>query len=679
MRRYFSIATLTLWLAFAGCSRKPEQASNEGAPLRARQPEVNVLLITIDTLRADYLGCYGRRSIATPNIDALAARGVRFEQAIAQVPLTAPSHASILTGTYPQVHKVRDMGGFILDDKVPTMATILGQAGFETAAFVGSAVLGHYYRLNRGFTTYGDEMNSGGDTKKIPGVVAEVRGEVVTQRALTWLDKSAARSFFLWVHYYDPHFPYDPPEPFRGRYPKDPYGGEVAYTDGQVGKLLEGLKARNLQERTLVVLLADHGESLGEHGEYTHGVFLYDSTVHVPLIIAGPRVPAGRAVPQQVRSIDVLPTVTDYFGLPAGERVQGSSLLPALLEGKPPRSNFCYMETLYPKTQMAWSELRGIRTDEWKLVVAPKPELYRYADDRGETRNVVGKFPADADVLKKRLLEISKPLDGSTSIQPQFVSDERQRELNALGYVGAGRRAITIDMSGPDPKDRVAILGGLERASQAMNHDRWQEAVPVLEKISREDAGNPLIYAYLQMCYERLGQFDRMEQTCRRAIDNKVENDTTYAGLGGIYVRRGNLARAAEYMEKAARINPANLGNMDNLATAYLQLGRPEDASRVLQAILVQNPSHAGAHNVLGIIEIQRRRPEEARKHFEQAIASNPDLAEPYMNLGLLAQNAGQPQVAANYYREFLKRASPDKHGEYIPKVKEALKELERR
>jgi choline-sulfatase len=510
-------------------------------------------------------------------------------------------------------------------------------------------------------------------------VVAEVRGEIVTQRALAWLDKLGSRSFFLWVHYYDPHFPYDPPEPYRERYPKDPYGGEVAYADGQVGKLLDALKARNMQDRTLVILLADHGEGLGEHGEYTHGVFLYDSTVHVPLIIAGPRVPSGHTVPQQVRSIDLLPTVTDYLGLPAGESVQGSSFLPALIEGKPPRANFCYMETLYPKTQMAWSELRGIRTDEWKLIVAPTPELYRLSDDNGEIRNVAARFPSDAHSLKKRLLEISKPLDGSTTIQPQYVSDERQRELNALGYVGAGRRAITIDMSGPDPKDRVAILGGLERASRAMNHDRWQEAVPVLEKLSREDAGNPLIYAYLQMSYERLGQFDRMERTCLRALDNKIENDTIYAGLGGIYIRRGNLARAAEYMEKAARINPTNLENMGNLATAYLQLARAEDAARVLQAILVQNPDHAGAHNVFGLLEIQRGRPEEARKHFEQAIASNPDLAEPYMNLGLLAQNAGQAQVAANYYREFLKRASPDKHAEYIPKVKEALKELERK
>ncbi len=675
MSRPLGVCCLAACLVLSGCSRKPE--SGEKAPAGSARPNVNVVLITIDTLRADYLGCYGRKSIATPNIDALASKGVRFEQAVAQIPLTAPSHASILTGTYPQVHKVRDMGGFVLDGKVPTLATILGQAGFETAAFVGSAVLNHYYGLNRGFATYNDEMKADPGVKKLPGVVAEVRGEVVTQRVLDWLDKSASKRFFLWVHYYDPHFPYDPPEPYRTRYPEDPYGGEVAYTDEQVGRLLKALEDHNLREWTLAVLLADHGESLGDHGEYTHGVFLYDSTVHIPLIFVGPGVPAGRTVPQQVRSIDVLPTVTDYLGLSPGDKVQGASLLPSVTGGKPPAANYCYMETLYPKTQMGWSELRGMRTDEWKYVVAPKPELYRLSEDKGESRNVVQTFPADAERLKKKVWEISESPQSLTRIQPQLVDEERRRELNALGYVGGGTRPVRIDMSGPDPKDRVAVLGVLEHAADAMNHDRWKEAVPMLEKISVQDPANPLIYAYLQLSYERLGQLDRMERTCRRAIESKAASDSTYAGLGGIYVRRGDLVHAIEFMEKAAQLNPANLENMDNLATAYLQLGRPDDAQRVLQAILVQNPRHAGAHNVLGILEIQRSRFQEARRHFEQAIESDPDLPEPYMNLGLLAQKAGQLQIAANYYRQFLKRARPDKHGEYIPRVKEALRELE--
>jgi len=676
MHKRAILALVIQCLLLAGCSKKPE-STGEQEPKQTPRRDVNVLLITIDTLRADYLSCYGRKTISTPHIDGLAARGVRCAQAIAQVPLTAPSHASILTGAYPQVHGVRDMGGFVLDGKIPTLATILAEAGFETAAFVGASVLSHHYGLNRGFATYSDSMRDEKKvSKKLPGVVAEVRGEIVTQRALEWLEKSSSKRFFLWIHYYDPHFPYDPPEPYRSRYPADPYGGEVAYADEQVGRVLEALAGRRLQDRTLTVLLADHGESLGEHGEYTHGVFLYDSTVHIPLIFAGPSLPAGRVVRQQVRSIDVLPTIADYLGLPSGDKAQGVSLMPAIAEGKSPRSNYCYMETLYPKTQMGWSELRGMRTDEWKLIVSPKPELYRFSDDSGETRNVVEKNPADADRLQKKVWEIAGPPQGLRQLQLQPVDEEKRRELEALGYVSPGRRTIHVDMSGPDPKDRVAVLGVLERASNAMNHDRWKDAIPLLEKISREDAANPVIYKHLQLCYERLGQFDREERTCIRAIENKVESDDIFANLGEVYIRRGDLARAVEYMEKAASLNPANLQNMDNLATAYLQLGRQDDTRRVLNATLARDARHATAHNVLGILDIQQSRPEQARRHFEQAVESNPDLAEPYMNLGLLAQSGGDFKSAIAFYRSFLKRADTEKHRDYIPKVKAALADL---
>ncbi len=659
------------------CSKAPKTESERPARPSTARKNTNVLLITIDTLRADYLSCYGRKTISTPNIDALAARGVRCTQAIAQVPLTAPSHASIMTGTYPQIHKVRDMGGFVLDSNLPTAATILGSAGWSTAAFVGAAVLSHYYGMNRGFSVYSDTMKDELGLKKIPGVVAEVRGEVVTRRALEWLEKAdRSKPFFLWIHYYDPHFPYDPPEPHRSRYPKDPYSGEVAYADEQVGKLLQSLASHALDSNTLVVLLSDHGESLGEHGEYTHGVFLYDSTVHIPMIFAGPGIPAGREVTQQVRSIDVLPTVTDFLGLPPSEKVQGASLMPALIEGKPTRSNYCYMETLYPKTQMGWSELRAMRTDQWKFIAAPRPELYRLSEDRGETLNIAGKFLADADHLQKKVWEVAGPPKSLERLEPQLVNEERRRELDALGYVSSGRRAIYIDMSGPDPKDRVSVLGVLERASDSMNHDRWSEAVAPLERASREDPTNPLIYKSLKLCYQRLGRFDRMEQTCHRAIRNGVETDDILASLGEVQIRYGNLAKAVEFMEKAAKLNPANLQNMDNLATAYLQLGRQDESRQTLQAVLIQDPRHAMAHNVLGILEIQQGRALEARRHFEQAIEINQDLPEPYMNLGLLAQKAGDAQSAISNYRSFLQRADRVKHREYIPKVKAALAEL---
>jgi tetratricopeptide (TPR) repeat protein len=334
------------------------------------------------------------------------------------------------------------------------------------------------------------------------------------------------------------------------------------------------------------------------------------------------------------------------------------------------------METLYPKTSHGWSELRGMRTDEWKLVVAPKPELYRFADDRGEARNVIEKHPADADRLQKKVWEVAGPPQSLGKLESKPIDDERRRELDALGYVSSGSRTIYIDMSGPDPKDRVGVLAVLERATDAMNHDRWLEGARLLEGIRSQDPANPLIYKDLQACYESAGQFDKLEQTCLRAIENKVGGDETYAHLGEIYVRRGDLSRAADYMEKASSLNPANLGNMDNLATALLHLGRHADTERVLKAVLTQDERHAMAYNLYGILEIQRSQLEPARRRFEQAVKYGPELAEPYMNLGLIAQNAGETKAAISYYRGFLKRADKVKHRDVIPKVQAALADL---
>ena len=664
----------------AACSRPPTPPAQEakpagpGAPAAPREAP-NVLLVTLDTLRADRVGCYGGK-VPTPAIDRLAARGVRFETAIAQVPLTAPSHASILTGTYPQVHGVRDMGGFVLARDVPTLATVAAGAGYQTAAVVGAAVLNRHYGLDRGFALYSDDMKAPAGAKAL-SVVGEVRGEVVTQRAVEWLGKrDRAKPFLLWAHYYDPHFPYNAPEPYKSRYPKDSYGAEIAYTDEQVGKLVDALGAEGIADRTIVALLADHGESLGEHGEFTHGVFLYDSTVRIPLVVAGPRIPAGRVVRQQVRSIDVMPTIAELIGGEPGGKVQGASLVPAIVDGKGVRTNYCYLETLYPKTHLGWSELRAMRTDEWKLVVAPKPELYRIAADRAEASNVVARNPAEADQLQKKVWEVAGPPESLGELRPQPMNDERRRELAALGYVGAGSRPLRIDMSGPDPKDRVAVLELLERATDAMNHDRFAAAVPLLQQALRQDPTNPLVYKDLGHTFQRLGLFERAEAVYREAIRNKADGDETHAEIGEIHVRRGELNQAVESMERAARLNPANLENLINMATAYLHLGQTDQTERVLRALLAQNPRYAAAHNLYGILDLQRGRPLDARRHLEKAVEIEPELAEPYMNLGLLAQNAGETRTAIAYYRKFLRYAKPDRYREIIPKVRAALADL---
>jgi choline-sulfatase len=681
------VEMLILAVLLAGCSQGPDQPDTKKT--RAPQPRnSNVLLITLDTMRPDHLSCYSPQSVPTPRIDELAGRGVRFLQAVAQVPLTTPSHACILTGTYPPVHKLRDMGGFVLDKSVPTLASIAHEAGFETAAFVGSAVLSHTYGLNRGFGTYNDNMGAKGDEDLLPGVVAEIRADKVTEHAVEWLEQrydgsgrsNSGRNFFVWVHYYDPHFPYDPPMPFKEKYAKDPYSGEVAFTDAQVGRLLRWLGDHGLNEKTLIVLMADHGESLGEHGEYTHGVFLYESTMHIPLIVAGPGIPGGQAVDQQVRSIDIMPTFADFLGISPGSRVQGTSLMPLLISRKQVPAHYCYMETLYPKTGMGWSELRGMRTDQWKLIVAPKPELYKMGEDRSEKQNVKDRYPADADHLQKKIWEVAGAPGSVEKVERQPVDDETLRQLQSLGYVSTGtRRDLRIDMSGPDPKDRVDVLGTLEKAAELMQHERFQAAVPMLKSIQAKDPANPAIYQKLGVCLERIGQYQKAVEVYQAAIRNHAESDRTYASIGNDFVRLGRPQDAANALEKAAEMNPASLQTLVNLATVYLQLGDSAACERTLNAILKQDDRLGQAYNIYGILSIQRGDGYAARRYLEKAVECDPDLSEPYLSLAFLAEKGGRPQIAIDYYRKFLEKIRPGEHGDLVPKIKAAIANLERK
>ena len=326
-------------------------------PLR----KLNVVLVTIDTLRPDRLGCYGYSKAETPNLDNLARKGMLFENAVSHTPLTAPSHASIFTGQYPTVHKVRDTGGFVLQPSNAALAPILQGQGWDTAAFIGASVLKKRFGFNQGFAVYDDQM-----------ATPERRAGEVVDRAVRWLDSQSGKPFLLWVHLFDPHLPYDPPSPFKEKYSGNPYDGEVAYTDRELGRLFDRIAKKSPAEDTLIVVLSDHGESFSEHGEYAHGVFLYDATLRIPLLIAGAGVPAGLRVKQQARTIDLLPTLLELVGIGVPQNVQGVSLTPAFT-GKAVAAEWSYAETLFPKFNMGWAELRGMRTNRWKYIRAPRP------------------------------------------------------------------------------------------------------------------------------------------------------------------------------------------------------------------------------------------------------------------------------------------------------------------
>ena len=327
MRASRTAAALLPFLLLGGCRRGARQGNAAIDGRSGRHP--NVVLVTIDTLRADHVGSYGNAAAATPNLDALAARGVRFQTAVAHVPLTGPSHASILTGLTPLAHGFRDNGGYALGTAVKTAAEDFRAAGYRTAAFVSGFPLDRRFGFDRGFETYDDHLPRGNDRRRTPYV--ERRGDATTDAVLRWFSAppAPAAPFFLWVHYYDPHAPYEPPGELAGRFRDAPYDGEIAFVDTQLGRLVQALEQKGAMAGTVLLVTADHGESLGEHGEGTHGIFVYDATLRVPFILAGPGVAAGRAAATVARGIDVLPTLLDYAGLSASPALEGRSLRPA--------------------------------------------------------------------------------------------------------------------------------------------------------------------------------------------------------------------------------------------------------------------------------------------------------------------------------------------------------------
>jgi arylsulfatase A-like enzyme/Tfp pilus assembly protein PilF len=658
-------------VAFVSCNQ-PQEVN------QAR--DLNVLLITLDTVRADHLSSYtpkksGSRGAKTPHLDALAAGGVRFAHATAQVPLTLPSHACMLTGAYPAVHQLRDMGGFVLDPKCPTLATLAKDGGLLTAAFVSSKALSRHFGLLRGFDIYDDQMpfqNEEGNR-----IFPERRATVTTDHALDWLRQQGRQRFFLWVHFYDPHEPYEPPEPYKTMYSDDPYSGEIAYSDEQVGRIIDFLDQSELREQTLIVVISDHGEGLDDHGEATHGVFIYDDTLHVPLILSGPRVPAGRVIQEQVRSVDLLPTVAEFLGLPASPVAQGVSLWPLIEHGKPVagrNAGYAYIETLYPKTFMNWSELRGMRTDRWKFILAPRPELYDLENDPAEKQNVIDRNPAEVDRLQKKIWEIvgSPKTDEKLAYAP--VDSQTRQELAALGYVNPGStRELILNTKGPDPKDRLGTLSAMRQYEQQMKKKSYTQAARTMETAVHNDPTNPLARLYLGKAQEKLSQWDRAIQTYRGAEEKGVATEQIFSRLGKAYLRVSDLDRAVSAMEKAAGMNPADLENLCNLGNSYLLLRKPDKAQNSFKAVLAQDDNHAGAYNGLGLAAVQLHDRGSALSNFQKAIELDPQNAEPFLHLGLLYQGSGEAQEAQRYLKLFLEKADPNRYGPLITQVRKSI------
>src|SRR5712691_834859 len=472
-------------------------------------PSPNVVVITIDTLRADHLGCYGDQQIRTPNIDSLAADSVRFERAYTPVPVTLPAHTVLFTGTYPLLSGIHDFSANKLSPAQPTLASVLKEQGYTTGAVIGSAVLDSRFGLNRGFDFYYDHFDfnrlqeSNLDEMERPG-------NVVADTALDWLAKNNQKKFFLWMHLYDPHFPYRPPAPYSDQYKDRPYDGEIAFADSQVGRLIRFLKDKGLYQNTIIVLTGDHGESLGEHGEKTHGFFIYNATLHIPVILHLPGQRLVNSVPELVSLADLMPTVLQALKVDVPSQVQGRNLLPVMTEKNEDQSQVLYAETFLPRLHFNWSELRGLETKNYHFIDAPKPELYDLAKDPGETQNLYPTKKAVAEEMRARLAAMirqysaGQELAEKTGLDPALM--ERLKSLGYAGFSGGGSPTIT-DRVLPDPKDRIQVYELISDGIAESQHGDYPDSTVKLNLALKTEPDSVPVRYLLGLNYYRMHEF----------------------------------------------------------------------------------------------------------------------------------------------------------------------------
>jgi choline-sulfatase len=654
---------------------------------RASAVRPSVLLVSIDTLRADHVGSYGYRAAATPVIDALAARGLRFEQAETVTPLTLPAHASLLSGTFPAFHGVRDNGSFYVGDEVTTLAEVLKEHGYRTGGFVGAYVLDHRWGIAQGFDHYYDdfdlsrfEMAAGLDAAQRPG------SEVV-DHALAWLAGEGDQPFFAWVHLYDPHSPYVPPEPYRSRFPatlEGAYDGEIAATDAQVGRLVDFLTSSRRLENTVIVVVGDHGESLGEHGEQQHGFFVYDASVRIPLIVAGPRVPT-RAVPDQVRIVDVMPTILELAGVGAPSAVQGVSLLPL---GRGERQDLLgFSETWYPRYHYGWSELTAVRDGRYKFIAAPRRELYDTRTDPGELHDVATSNPRVADALERALAEMTAKLAiAATPQKPRRVEPDVEERLRSLGYVAASvSRATLADRLRGDPKDKIGLYNLLKRAAQDSVAGQLEDGIAKVRDVLAADPevieahtmlGNmnvkarrllDAIAAYqkalaidpehegaawsLALAYQDAGKLDEARAGFERVRQLNPRDARPLYQLAALSARHGDFARAATTLEEGLKLEGDRSAFLVKLGEARLELKQLDAAQAAVLDAIKLKPAQSMAHYDLGLIYEERGQWRDAMVAYEAEIALSPKLYQPHFNLAKLLSRDGRAAEAVTHFR----------------------------
>jgi choline-sulfatase len=607
----------------------------------------NVLLITVDTTRADFLGCYGRASARTPNMDRLAREGAIFERCISAAPTTGPSHASIFTADYPYVHGVRRNASYPLVDANLTLTEVLKQAGYRAQATIANFVLNRQFGFSQGFDVYHD-VSSGapGEPER-----SERKGDEVCNDALNLLRASTGEPFFLWVHFFDPHAPYETkrPPPYTVA---EAYEDEIAFMDEQIGRLLTGLQTLGVGSRTLVVLVGDHGEGLNDHGESQHGHFLYQTTLHVPLLMRCPgKIPAGRSIPEVVRTIDIAPTVLAVLGLPALDKVQGVSLRP-LLEGSTAPELRAYSETLEPYAQFGLSRLRSLTTNEWKYILAPQPELYRPQTDPAEARSLLKEEPEVAARLRQELKDIiaqSPQAVHGAAARP--LSDAERARLESLGYAGTGVRAEDpaksevecFEPEGGNPADYTTQMELTDQARDALGTGDYGRAVQLLETALQALPDAPHIHANLGMALAAQGHSAEALQHFERALAQAPDDANLRGTYGMLLVQLGRFQEAADQLRIVLRDNRHKPRVLQAMAFALIQLGQLDDADQHLQWALEIQPQNPRVLHMLGTVRIRQNRLADAEAYLARALEVDPNFRQCREDLRQVRERLGKP------------------------------------
>jgi arylsulfatase A-like enzyme/Tfp pilus assembly protein PilF len=666
----------------------------------------NLLLITIDTLRADHLGCYGGDSGLTPNLDGLAAEGIRFAEVLAHVPLTLPAHTSLFTSKYPTGHGVHDNGTFRVDSSLPTLAFILKEGGYQTGAFVGAFVLDARFGLTRGFDVYDDYY--GEQRAFVDFGELERRAEAVVEPAESWIGGQAREPWFAWVHLFDPHTPYDAPEAHRRAHPDDPYGAEVAYVDDVVGTFLERLKRKNGLRRTLVALVGDHGESLGDHGEETHGTFAYNATLWVPWILWAEEGISPRVFEGTVRHVDFMPTVLDLLGITRFEDLDGQSLRPYLSGDERYEPPLTYFEALNVHLTRDWAPLRGVVDEGHKLIRLPIPELYDLERDPGETVNL---YEREGELARKLEERLSHIVGGSETIEADLPDLETVEKLQALGYVTAPvteRKAEYTEDD--DPKRLIDVSNAYDEATDLFARGQRAEAVAILEDLVRKQPHSSQAYQKLAYAYHQMGRLGHAVGVLENAVENGVQEMSLLALLGAYLLEVDRVPEAKSLLEDMVRGHPDYAEGHNYLGIAYGRLGMPNEARVEFEKVLELDPSSARTYNNLGSLALARGDFREAERLLTEALRYDPDLASAHNGLGVVYARTGDlvrsveswrravelnpglfdalynlaialadssPREAVPYLERFIREAPTERYRADIDRVRDMLRRIE--